>query len=197
MPMTLMLLPPYVSFSLLQHQVIIAITQIAPIFFVAIQYTLATGLALIPLGKEGPSKSQPYVMAAYIFGTVYGAAGHLYPVISAIKSGGLIGTYVPWTSRVDPSSVTRLTEGARLFLQIDNVVICLTCFLFTYLILEPHILTKGCLDHPKALPLPRSCSALVIIMVSTVVLGPAATVALGLWAKESLSRQEGRSTKQR
>ena len=196
-PLVLMLSPPLVDYTVDQHQTFIAIFQIAPLIFSAMQHALAALLASTSTGNGNPGKSKRYVVGAYLFTGACSAAAHGYAMLTALFSGdqaiSFKRVYVPSPSKVDRASVEKITEGAHLFLQYDYMIISLTCILYTYLLFESHLKPKAFLRaYLTALPVSEGKAATLLIALSTAVLGAGATVSLALWAKESHSQREVR-----
>ena len=200
-PMILSVMPPYVDRSASAQQTLLTVFVIAPLIFSATQHALASLFSFsLSRTRQEQSRSRLYTMGAYLFCALVSAGVHLYVLVTAIFSTdsaiSLSRIYLPSPSRPYGSFPEKLTEGAHLFSQYDYILILLSCILYTYLILEPQ-LEVGRLPVKliTMLPIPPAVSACVVVTVLALLLGPSATVSLGLWARESWLESEGQSTR--
>ena len=89
--------------------------------------------------------------------------------------------FMPRPSEVIPGSVTNVHDGALLFLQYDWIIINLSCALWAYLILST--------NRTFSISRVNAIQATFVIL-STLIVGPAATVCYALWLSEGDMRKQ-------
>ncbi|EED18129.1 conserved hypothetical protein [Talaromyces stipitatus ATCC 10500] len=213
-PFCLMIIPPKDgNYSADQHQNTIAVFQFAPLIWMAGQYTFSFLLSpfskLAKLGLQNrsrteisharPRRSEIYIQAAQLFFAIYSALVHLLCVsisfFSSDPSVTILRVFIPNPIGVNRESPQRLTQAAILFLQYDWLVICLTAVLYSYLLLEPEILSTSKQARWKStksllvrlltfLPISNSLSSIIGLVAFTILLGPSTVVSLALWQCE-------------
>ena len=205
-PMVYLLLPPYVSRSSSAQQTLITAFVLAPIICsIATHAFILSSISSSPSSsdrqKNSHSKSRFDITATYPLSALVSAAVHLSVLSTSLFSAdpaiSFSRVFLPAPWKAYGSFPTKLTEGAHLFLQYDYIYILLSCGLYTYLLLEPR-LAAGDLFPAKVLatlPAAPAFWACVGITLITLVLGPAAAVSLGLWAREDQREREGQSSK--
>ena len=207
-PMVYLLLPPYVSRSPSAQQTLITVFVLAPIIcsiathgFAFILSSTSSSPSSSDRQKSSHSKSRFDITGTYLLSALVSAAVHLSVLSTSLFSAdpaiSFSRVFLPSPWKPYGSFPTKLTEGAHLFLQYDYIYILLSCGLYTYLLLEPR-LAAGDLFPAKllaTLPATPAVWACVGITLVTLVLGPAAAVSLGLWAREGQWEREGQSSK--
>ena len=188
LPLILML-PPLVDCKVETQQAFSAVFQLTPVIFVAIQYIGARCIALCTEDRHELDVERPMVYLALISTGICSAIAHVYSLATSLFSQdpatAFSRVYIPSPARVDPSTPNTLTEGGLLFLQYDFLIISLTCILYAYLLLEPQsrtILSFVLAGYER--PGLEKFAVMVMVVLTTVVLGPGAAVSFAFAVRE-------------
>lgn len=177
-PTLLMTAPPFISWSRVAQQSMILSFLASPLLFNGLQRAAGAFINQFQYRRETSAGSKNSVLAVYAGAATVASLGHAYVFVRALFSGGLAQVFIPNPSKLDSFPADRLTAGAHLFSQYDYLLVAATCFLYVYLELAPH------LDSDLASSGIYAKSTLLIAAASsTVLLGPGATLMLGLWAR--------------
>ena len=190
----ILILPPIMGCRIEHQQAFIALFQVSPFIFVLIQQVVARLIKVLDEHRSLPNSSKSFVVASYIFAGLSSAAAHIYVLmISLLAQDNRIAfsrVFIPSLGKIDPQAPSKITEGAHLFLQYDWIIINLTCILYVYLLLEAHLQILN-----RHLNIPSVSSKVVVILlitITTVVLGPGAAVSFTCAVIEN--RLRGRDT---
>lgn len=135
-------------------------------------------------------KASQWICATYVLAAISSSMGHLY-VMSRIATShnqavNIVRMYVPFLSTGPPGASGILVRGPWLFLQYDFIIISLSSLSWAFLLLGPICLRWRI----------SATSLTLIMMASSVVIGPGATVSIALLLREghlpdqnSVSRQ--------
>lgn len=178
------------------HQGYIGLYHFSPMLMVATVVacsrpgTTLTALAT-PKNKAAPNEDAPWVFASYVAVGFISAAVHIYTLVSAVLLGSssseltLTGLFVPAplrAVRAPRGSQEALLEGAHLFTQLDMLVLSAACVVFTDYMLRkasaPSTTTRGSGRGP-----------LLLNMLGTVLVGPAAAGSFAMAVREQRLRQ--------
>ena len=139
------MLPPLLNCSIARQQAFIALFHTTPIMFATIQYITAYLISLFQANTICTDADKPFVIRSYTLAGICSAAAHVYALAVSLfaqdPATAFSRVYIPRPANVDPLASNKITEGAHLFLQFDWIVINLTCVLYAYLLLEPHLAT--------------------------------------------------------
>ncbi|KAL8886002.1 MAG: hypothetical protein Q9192_006552 [Flavoplaca navasiana] len=182
---------PTLTTSPTQHQAMIVVFQLAPLFTTIVQMTLASLISrfappssssAVSLTKATQQDSGFPVKLSLLLSTAFLASIHIYCLLSIIFSSSPSSSfsyiYVPSPTTVHPSSTHHIAQGALLFMQYDNIVISLTCALLCYVAVRP------CLDLGRK----GSLGLAIEIAAATVLVGPGAVVSAGFAWRERRGR---------
>ena len=191
----ILMLPPILNAVTETQQGYIALFQLTPLLFAAVQL-----LGSLVINSFGPAErntivEKKYLKGSYIFAGIIAASAHLFvlgvSLCSSNKSVSFGTVFLPWYTHVDQSTPEGLVMGAHLFTQFDSFIIAITCAVYTYALLEPlmkkeqHIKLYNQTSSFRAAPV-----AGLLIAASTFALGPAATVSLAFAAREDSVRED-------
>lgn len=161
-----------------------ALFHTTPIIFVTIQHIAAYLFSLLQENVNRIDADEPFVVQSYTLAGICSAAAHVYALAVSLfaqdSATAFSRVYIPRPANVDPLAPNKITEGAHLFLQFDWIVINLTCVVYAYLLLEPHLKTFN-------FYLPKSWAkqaAMLLIGLTTIVLGPGAAVSFAFALRE-------------
>ena len=176
-PAPLTALPPFnLSQSRGQHQAMIVVYLTTPLIFSGIQQLLGRLIDQFQYRKESNGTSRRTAINAYIVAAVVAGLGHLYVLFRALGTDNPAATlaevFIP--IQLDKFPADLLTAGSHLFIQYDYIIVSLTCFCYIFGQLLP-LLDIRAVGKP---------TLAVGLAVSTVLLGPGATLMLSLWARE-------------
>ncbi|KAL8727152.1 MAG: hypothetical protein Q9166_006248 [cf. Caloplaca sp. 2 TL-2023] len=180
LPAIVMFLSPILTTTITQHQTLIALFQFTPVATVTMQWLLASAIAKSSSGEaeedlQKAERSNPRLQGSLLLSLIFSASIHLYCILTSILKFSFAGVYIPSPSSVHPNTDNAIAQGAKLFMQCDNIIICLTCTLWVSLMLQPHVELRG---------LWQQVGYAVALGLTTVVLGPGAVVTLGFWWME-------------
>ncbi|OKL57954.1 hypothetical protein UA08_06760 [Talaromyces atroroseus] len=175
-------LPPFqVTRSAQDNQTFAALFQITPTIAAVFQTILASLTS--PKAASGQYAAKVPVRRAYFFSGLFSAAAHIYAVLTAMYSTDPAVTwsrvYVPSPSDVVADSEWTVLEGALLFIKYDWIIINVSSALWLYLSLKPYLNMKTAFDKG---------STSLLIVLSTLIVGPGATVSWGLRLRENWIR---------
>lgn len=190
----LLILPPIMGCRVEHQQALIALFQFSPLIFVLIQRIVARLFKALNEHRSLSDSNKQFVMASYIFAGLSSAAAHLYVLkISLFAQNTRVAfsrVFIPSMVKIDPQAPSKITEGAHLFLQFDWIIINLTCMLYIYFLLEAHLETL--IRHMNISSISGKVVILLLITITTVILGPGAAVSFACATIEN--RRQGRAT---
>ncbi|KAI1370877.1 hypothetical protein F4677DRAFT_339025 [Hypoxylon crocopeplum] len=171
------------------HQMILAAWQPDPIWVSWITLIAATIVASLPQsrksrtrpnrdGDEDKRRAHRWICASYLLAAASSVLGHLYVMgriaTSDSQAMDVVRMYVPFLFTGPSETTDILVRGPWLFLQYDFIIISLSSLSWAFLLLKS--------TYPKG---HVSTAALALVMmVSSVVIGPGATVSITLFLRE-------------
>ncbi len=195
----LLFLPALLGYGTERQQGFVALFQASPLIFGFIQGVVARLIAARHRSVEVMDSDQPFVVGAYILAGLSSAAAHLYVLMISLFTHDTAimfrRVYLPSFVTIDPRAPGKIIEGTHLFLQLDWVIISLASMLYAYLLLEPrldiiarHLKVSSSLNH---------VAITLLIVMTTVMLGPGATVSFACAAREAVLRKSSLARKTR
>jgi hypothetical protein len=190
----ILMLPPILSVPTESQQGWIALFQVTPLLFAAVQ--IISSLAVNSLGrsKEDNVAEKKYLKGSYIFAGIIAVTAHLsvlgISLFSNDDSVSFGSVFLPWYTHVDQSTPRGLVMGAHLFTQFDFLVIQITCAIYAYALLEPLMKKEQHVklyNQPSVLRAPAVTG--LLIAASAFILGPAATVSFAFAIREDSVRK--------
>lgn len=182
----ILILPPVLGCRVEHQQAFTALFQVSPLIFVGIQQVAARLIKTLDQGRERSDTDNLFVMGSYILAGLSSAAAHIYVMMVLLFTKNARITfsrvYFPSLAKIDQWAPSNITEGAHLFLQYDWIIIHLTCMLYAYFLLEPHLETLT--RHLKAPSGPSKLVAQLLVIMTTIVLGPGTVVSFAFAARE-------------
>ncbi len=189
-----MFLSPTFTTSPTQHQAIIAIFQLAPLFTVIVQMVLASfNATFFPPSSSSSSSTKAtqqdpgfLVQVSLLLSILFSASIHIYCLLSTLfpfSPSPLLSfarIYIPSPHSVHPSSTQHIAQGALLFMQYDSLIICATCALLCY------TAVSSCLDSRRSGRIGLAFG----IAAATVLVGPGAVVSAGFAWREGRGRRK-------
>lgn len=155
------------------------------------RHTIIAGFELSPLllgvlvaifsstESKAPRTSGDRIRHLYIFGGLASGGAHLYTLaitlLSQNENTKFGRVFIPSLSSVTSGSVDNIHDGALLFLQYDWIVVNITCAAWVYLLLDSRQVLLGVRGW---------ATRGVLTLVSTLLLGPGATVSCALYLRE-------------
>ncbi|KAK7178341.1 hypothetical protein PSPO01_15612 [Paraphaeosphaeria sporulosa] len=173
-PGVLMGLPPLKSWSTHQQQVIILLYQFTPVIFSVTQMALARFINQFQYKLETNASCRTNAIRVYIVAAVGASIGHLYVMVRAISLGLLGDVFVPRPASLGRFPADRLTAGAHLFTQYDFIISALAILTWIWSQMSTYGESFG--SKP---------TLMIASVLSTVVLGPGATLMFALWARDA------------
>lgn len=185
LPAVIGLLPTWVERSSQSHQTVLAVWQPDPLRVSAVQTTCVAFL-----GRDSPNPKQSkeqavwWCLVSYLLAALSSAVGHTYAIGKILSTSdpllSMRRIYVPYLFAGPAETLNRLTNGTRLFLQYDLIIIALSSLSWAYALVSPLLPRKSSMDN--ILPL--------LLLVGGIILGPGATVSLALfWRERELNRR--------
>jgi len=190
----ILMLPPILGAPTESQQGWIALFQITPLLFVAIQIVSSLAVNSLATSKEDDLAEKKYLKDSYIFAGIIAVLAHFSVLgISLLSNSDSISfgsVFLSWYTHVDQSTPSGLVMGAHLFTQFDFFVIQMTCAVYAYALLEPLIKKEQHIrlyNQPSIFRAPAV--ARLVITGSALILGPAATVSFAFAIREDSMRK--------
>jgi hypothetical protein len=175
-------IPPFIMFSAYNFEsdfnkhAVIAVYVLSP---------LVLGLVTIIISatdskySESHRTSSERILYSLLLGALVSGCVHIYTMASTCltqdESFKFGRVFIPSLSSVAPGSIDNIHTGALLFLQYDWIVVCVTCAVWVYLLLDSRQVVIGVQGFT---------TRVLLILVSTLLIGPGATVSGALYLRE-------------
>jgi len=176
----MVILPTWIDRSPILHQDILAVWNVYPLW---VSLAQIGAVAVFASSKKSKDKAVWWTRFSYLTAAMFSSLGHLYTAISMLISAepsvGLVRMYVPFLPAGPQGAHEVLEFGPWLFLQYDNIIISFSSLSWAYILLD-RSLAK---DSSMRFRLPTT------LLISSIVLGPGATVSLALFMRESALHQ--------
>lgn len=157
------------------HQNILAAWQPDPVWVSVLQ---ATQVFLLFSRARNDGRAVWWTRLSYLLAALSSAAGHIYGMGSILVSTDPAMTisrvYVPYLFAGPEGATQKLASGPWLFLQYDLIIISISCISWVYFLILRTL--PGNTWIRSYLP--------IILLLSSAVLGPGATVSLALFWRE-------------
>lgn len=183
--------PPGTTTS--QHQSFITLYQFSPFFVYAIIQTFGSCLSRNEDRTAPLDADAVFVKAAYLISGIWSAVTYVTTITVSIFSDrtfSLWRIFMPSLQAVsNATAATHIKEGSFLFMQLDYIIVMAACLIYAVKTLE--LMWQGGPQKGKAL----SSNGLVIGMatavagLSSLLIGPGATMSAVLYAREGLLRK--------
>jgi hypothetical protein len=129
--------------------------------------------------SESHRTSSERILYSLLLGALVSGCVHIYTMASTCltqdESFKFGRVFIPSLSSVAPGSIDNIHTGALLFLQYDWIVVCVTCAVWVYLLLDSRQVVIGVQGFT---------TRVLLILVSTLLIGPGATVSSALYLRE-------------
>lgn len=175
LPAIIGMLPTWYPRSDVLHQNILAAWQPDPVWVSILQ---AIQVFVLSSRTRNNERAVWWTRLSYLLAALSSATGHIYGMGSILMSTDpamtIIGVYVPFIFTGPDGAIQKLANGTWLFLQYDLIIISISCISWAYLLVL------------RTLPFNTWIRSylLIILMSSSAVLGPGATVSLSLFWRE-------------
>ncbi len=174
LPAAAMLWMPLISRSIMRQQDIIALFQVAPLLTTVIQHLVAATHGKIATEGTSVERAQIRILRrSFILIAIIPALCHIYTVVSALRTTGLVSVYIPGpNSQVTAASLDKIAHGAILFLKYDWIMINLSTLAWSFSMVNEIVSI-------------RALSLLGSLLVVNCAVGPGALVCAILWWREN------------
>ncbi|KGO64468.1 hypothetical protein PITC_023150 [Penicillium italicum] len=167
------------SRSAIEHQYILALWQLDPLWVSWIQ--LALGAVVSSLWRTGETTQQQsylWVRGSYLLAAASSTVGHVYVILKALsdETMSLWHMYVPSGFSGPSETDGILVRGPWLFLQYDLIIIALSSLSWVF-VLICHAFDKDRLFSRAKVGL--------LLLVGAITIGPGGTVSLALFVREA------------